>query len=236
MSTYYVFGYGSLLDYGTIPDSQKPDNIKPPQPVRLQEKILRRGWWAPGTNPGFNPTFLGAVRSSDGPPLNGIIYEVNDSGMAYLNQRESNASMATLDVKGTDFQWLNGREDPLNEKVIVYYNKYGYEAAQGLYPSKSFPIVQSYLDICLTGALDLEESFPGARDFSREFIESTEGWSRFWVNDRIYPRRPFFMVRRAGDIDWILSATPTTAALFQQIELEPACWEDRNPRQGELPT
>ena len=47
----------------------------------------------------------------------------------------------------------------------------------------------------------------------------TTGWSEHWVNDRIYPRRPFVHQPRAGEIDRLLSAS--LPELFGRIRLEP---------------
>jgi hypothetical protein len=71
-------------------------------------------------------------------------------------------------------------------------------------PSKDYPIVQSYVDIFITGCLELERNFE-AEGFSDECVRSTRGWSsNFWINDRIYPRRPFMYQPRASDIDKLL--------------------------------
>jgi hypothetical protein len=32
-------------------------------------------------------------------------------------------------------------------------------------------------------------------------VLTTQGWSTHWVNDRIYPRRPFMYQPSAGEID-----------------------------------
>lgn len=58
---------------------------------------------------------------------------------------------------------------------------------------------------------------------------STPSGSQYWVNDRLYPRRPFIYQPNASRIDAALKAAPKTAELFYEVELEPATWEDRKP-------
>lgn len=47
-----------------------------------------------------------------------------------------------------------------------------------------YPILQTYLDTCLKGYLEYGEAF------AIEFLETTTGWSKFWLNDREVARRP----------------------------------------------
>jgi hypothetical protein len=37
--------------------------------------------------------------------------------------------------------------------------------------------------------------------FTQEFIRTTSGWNANWVNDRLYPRRPFIYAPNASAID-----------------------------------
>jgi hypothetical protein len=83
--------------------------------------------------------------------------------------------------------------------------------------SEEKPLVQSYVDIFISGCLEQEEQQRLA-GFAQRCINSTTDWSAFWVNDRIYPRRPFIYQPKAGLIDHLLNnALPE---LFQQIHIE----------------
>ena len=88
-------------------------------------------------------------------------------------------------------------------------------------PSAEFPIVQSYVDICLTGCLQIQQGFPEAGNFAAEFIQSTQEWSTFWENDRANPRRPF-AIPMAQDIDVLLKKYLPT--FFAEIRLAPGRW------------
>lgn len=68
-------------------------------------------------------------------------------------------------------------------------------------PTPQFPMVQSYVDLCINGCLEIESLYRTANGFAEEFIRTTSGWNANWVNDRIYPRRPFIYAPTAGAID-----------------------------------
>jgi hypothetical protein len=69
-------------------------------------------------------------------------------------------------------------------------------------------MVQSYVDICINGCLELEALYRRAKEeaFTEEFIRTTSGWNAYWVNDRLYPRRPFIYAPNATAIDKALKA------------------------------
>jgi len=74
-------------------------------------------------------------------------------------------------------------------------------------PTPTFPMVESYVDICINGCLELEALYRSVQgSFTQEFIRTTTGWNAYWVNDRIYPRRPFIYAPNASAIDKALKA------------------------------
>ncbi|HEX4285101.1 MAG TPA: hypothetical protein VHZ28_08405 [Terracidiphilus sp.] len=81
--------------------------------------------------------------------------------------------------------------------------------------------MQSYVDICLAGCLQIQQGFPEAGDFAEEFIQSTREWSKYWENDRVNPRRPFG-IPMAQDIDVLLKKHLPT--YFAEIRLAPGRW------------
>ena len=88
------------------------------------------------------------------------------------------------------------------------------------------PIVQSYVDICLSGCLEIEATFPLAKEaeFAETFLKTSTDWSKYWVNDRIYPRRAYVYQPNAGRIDELIEKV-LGAELFSSIQIEPASWE-----------
>ena len=51
-------------------------------------------------------------------------------------------------------------------------------------PSITHPILQTYIDVCITSCLEHGD------DFAREFISTTFLWTPYWLNDREIARRP----------------------------------------------
>jgi hypothetical protein len=82
-------------------------------------------------------------------------------------------------------------------------------------PTSTFPIVQSYVDICVNGCLEVEALYRAATGYVQEFIKTTTGWNKYWVNDRLYPRRPFIYVPNASKIDQALQ----TGNVLQYVQL-----------------
>lgn len=71
--------------------------------------------------------------------------------------------------------------------------------------SVNYPIIQSYVDIFISGCIEIEEKY-NLKHFAKECVKTTHGWNTLhWVNDRIYPRRPFVYVPKAREIDETLS-------------------------------
>lgn len=84
-------------------------------------------------------------------------------------------------------------------------------------PSADFPIVQSYVDIMLGGCLEIEKNFAIAQ-FAEMCVTTTTGWSQHWVNDRIYPRRPFIYQPRSREIDQMLGTILPDLLPLRKIE------------------
>ena len=101
-----------------------------------------------------------------------------------------------------------------------------YANTEKRYASAEFPIVQSYVDICLNGCLEIEATYPLARQarFAETFLKTCSDWSKYWVNDRIYPRRAFIYVPNASPIDGLIQGV-LGEEVFSGIQIEPASWE-----------
>ena len=69
------------------------------------------------------------------------------------------------------------------------------------FASSNHPILQTYVDICISGCLEF------SREFAVEFILSTIGWDGPWLNDREVPRRPWVFCPAFKAIDDILNET-----------------------------
>jgi hypothetical protein len=215
--TNYLFGYGSLIDrasrMATTPRAFAA------YPVIVAD--VARGWWSYGRPIGFSTCFLGAANLA-GARCNGVIYSVSDSELEETDRREAIYKRAAINPEQLTF--LDGRKTLAHDATVWFYALPDGLTTSAEKPSARYPIVQSYLDLCLNGCLEIEALYPLAEEagFTRMFINETRDWSPFWVNDRSYPRRPFATISRAGLIDTLLNeALPE---LFAQIQIEPPTW------------
>jgi hypothetical protein len=221
----YILGYGSLIEFASR--TRTAPNALYVRPVRVNNLV--RGWFAQSTGPGYSPTYLGACRTdqmrgrpSRLPFLNGVLYYVTPTELAATDLRE-NAGYERKQVALRDLVMLDGGSPPAGN-IWIYLNKIPDDRhADDYAPSAQYPIVQSYVDICVNGALEIEANFPSAAGFAKDLIESTYFWSNFWVNDRPMPRRPFMYRSNAGDIDNVLHRYKRD--YFMQMRIEPATWE-----------
>jgi hypothetical protein len=143
---------------------------------------------------------------------NGVLFALPPTELDRLNWREAEYTAAQVDPATVDV--LGGDAVPGNAEIWYY-------AVEGIrLPNATHPIVQSYVDICIGGCLEIEEAFPQARAgaFARQFIATTEGWQTPWINDRQLPWRPSVYEPRAWDIDDLLKDV-VGAELFGQIKV-----------------
>ena len=192
--TQYIIGYGSLMQ----DESRKRTSPQagPAYPVDI--KGYRRGWFARGAAVGFGATYLG-IWPDQASHLNAVIYQVDQTELAATDKREM--SYCRTGVETSDIRTLANEFIPDTGAQIWIYVSLPQHAAT---PDSRYPIVQSYVDIFISGCLEQEQRF-GLAEFSQECLSTTTDWSEHWVNDRIYPRRPFIYQPRAGQIDHLLS-------------------------------
>jgi hypothetical protein len=199
--TNYVFGYGSLLERASRTRTN-PEAVGA-WPARVTG--YQRGWFHQfADNVGSTCTYLGA-ESAKGQSINGVVYPVND--IESTKQRET--GYTAVQLAADDIVMLDG-SGPLKvgDDLSVYIFVSNPDSiSKTKEPTPKFPMVQSYVDICINGCLELESLYRAVKgSFTQEFIRTTTGWNANWVNDRIYPRRPFIYAPNATAIDKALQA------------------------------
>jgi hypothetical protein len=202
-----VVGYGSLMEDGSR--RRTAPRAGPAHPVDVAG--FERGWFARGGAVGFSTTYLGA-RANMGSHLNAVAYEVDAAELAATDRRESSycrAPVAPADLRPLEHAYSL----PDGAQAWIYV----VSADRAHDPDVDFPIVQSYVDVFLSGCLEQEERF-ALEGFARRCIATTRGWSAHWVNDRIFPRRPFAYQPRAARIDRLLH--DEVPAEFAAIRIE----------------
>ena len=201
----YILGYGSFLQTAsrqrTLPSSDAG------LPVLISG--FERGWFIRGSI--YSPTsYLGAIENPDR-SLNGAIYRLG----------------IVDEIKASDLResgYCRKRIEP--EQLRLFDQGAVPEGEIWIYvappdriqmPNADYPIVQSYVDLFLGGCLEIQKQF-SLTDFGEQCVNTTSGWSAHWVNDRIYPRRPFIYEPQSFGIDQIL--LKTIPDLLQQRVIE----------------
>jgi len=195
----FIFGYGSLIERASRLRTAPTAELA--YPAIAHE--FQRGWYAqmPEDFSSISPTYLGCYPLKNA-HVNGVIYEVTEAELEATDEREEGYKRVEV-MHFEEYEQVTS----VGDKVWIYINDFeDVVPPPEAYPSEEFPIVQSYVDICINGCLEVEAEFPIAKDdhFIIDFIRSTIGWSEFWANDRIYPRRPFMYRKNAVAIDKIL--------------------------------
>jgi len=213
----YIFGYGSLIEQASR--MRTTPAARYVLPARVHG--YARAWWARTGAIGFTTTFVGAIPEPSA-SINGVIYAVSEEELKADDLREQGYKRMNAS-QFQEIEILTGGPAPQGD-VWLYVNDFKNEKERlESLPSAQVPIVQSYVDICLTGCLQIEEGFPGAKDFAAEFIASTQQWSKYWENDRVNARRPFVTVPLYWKIDALLQKQ--LPQLFSEIQLAPGRWE-----------
>jgi hypothetical protein len=159
-----------------------------------------------------SPTVLGGVADT-GAECNGVIFRVTPAEFGSYSQREIGYEPTKID--SSRITMLDGGS-ALPDGDIWYF-----ASTRKRFPSEEHPIVQSYVDVCLNGCLEIEAMYPLAKEahFAEHFIKTTSNWGPPWINDRIYPWRPFVYVPRASAIDTLIKNV-LGQEMFAQIRLK----------------
>jgi cation transport regulator ChaC len=202
----YIVGYGSLMDE----QSKKNTDPTAQKSIPVLIKGYKRSWSVHGNSPGLNATFLSVSRDPRS-SINGIIYRLSHpKHIAKYDRREISYCRRELEPHQVQ---LYSATLPHHKQIWIYIS----DKTPHFYPNKDFPIVQSYVDIFIRGCIQIEEQYK-IKNFAKDCIQSTEQWSDHWVNDRIFPRRPFLYEPFASKIDALLKKTQPEK--FKQIKIE----------------
>jgi hypothetical protein len=208
----YIIGYGNLIDQASKEKfySESGESI----PVRVAG--FGRHWNFQKPVIGFGSTYLGAV-IDETVTFNAVVFTIpgGDNVTATLvGHDERQPSFCRQKVEKDKLKALAKDAKPLEDgDYWLYVTRSAYS---GL-PNPTFPIVQSNVDVFVAGCIDIGKKHE-IPEYAAECIQSTFGWEGTWVNDRIFPRRPYVHLPRANEIDTLLA---TNAPLgFGKILIE----------------
>lgn len=212
-SKQFIFGYGSLVESKSR--AMTSPTALYASPVNIAG--IQRGWFDQTGGVSLSTTYLGAVPNASA-SCNGVIFQVSQQQLDAFDQRETGYNREKIDRQNVTM--LDGSQTAPEGDIWYYAN------AEKRFASPQFPIVQSYVDICLNGCLEIEATYPLAKQaaFAETFLRTSSDWSKYWVNDRLYPRRAFIYMPNASRIDQLI-VNVLGKELFNSIQIEPASWE-----------
>ncbi|WP_343039018.1 gamma-glutamylcyclotransferase family protein [Paraburkholderia bonniea] len=201
----FIFGYGSLINSA----SRNATASKPIAaiPVRVSTAFGYIRSWNDRSPSGF--TALGLRRPLPGEQamtINGVLYPVEGNDMAAFDAREK--GYVRVEVPRHDIEAISWQRLPERGRIWVYIpDMAGQEPGTGL-PSADarYPLLESYVDVVVEGGLEFGEAY------ARELIETTQGWSAFWLNDRLRARRPWVADKDYQAVDTLLAEHVPTFA------------------------
>jgi len=167
---------------------------------------MKRGWYfrVSSTTPMTLPWTTLVCSDAPNFTTNGILLPTTDDELSQLDLREKGYRRMTIDTKCIECLCKN-KQIPKN--ATVYY--YGLPSSEFALSDRDAPLLQSYIDTCLSGCIRIDSLLhTGSTDypFTTEFLKTTQQWDkmRYWINDRVHPRRPHVFVPDADIIDQLL--------------------------------
>jgi len=200
----------TLCDRRTRADSVSKCSAASGSRVARIKAGLKRGWYASGVGASqlaaeveaqgpawssqqlfLSPQYLGLIRGSRDTTVNGVVYPVTRSQLAKQDQREAGYERTQIPWEAVTLLDIGPGTLETPDKSLPLYAYVVMEGRETL-PGPATPIAQSYVDIFLGGALDIDAEVrfaDSSYSFTAEVIATTYGWSSHWVNDRILPYR-----------------------------------------------
>ena len=204
---HFIFGFGSLINHNSR--RQTNPESKDAIPVRVAPEFgYIRSWNYHGTSSKLTALGVREIENGeDAHSINGVIYPVNGTDMSLVDEREDGYKRVEVPWRFVEsFSWP-ALPDPDQTKLWMYLPE------NPQHPNSEYPVLQTYVDVCLDGCLEYGE------EFAKEFLESTFGWSQFWLNDRLLARRPWIHCPNHQLIDRLLEEHPKTGNTAHQRKL-----------------
>jgi gamma-glutamylcyclotransferase (GGCT)/AIG2-like uncharacterized protein YtfP len=205
----FIFGYGSLIE------SQSRAMIAPSalQASPVNVAGIQRGWFGQIGGASLSPTYLAAIPDPHA-NCNGVIFRVSQQQLEAFDEHEIGYLRQRIDPH--NISMLDGTKSAADGDVWFY------APPDKRFASPEFPIVQSYVDICLNGCLEIEATYPLTKEakFAEVFLKTSTDWSLYWVNDRIFPRMATIHQPNASRIDELIKRV-LGEEMFSNIQIEP---------------
>jgi hypothetical protein len=207
--TQFIFGYGSLINTASRNSTAGTPTVAIPARISVAFGYVRS--WNERSPYGF--TALGLRKPHPGESagtINGVIYPVESNDLAKFDARESRYTR--VEVPHENIEPVGWQRLPERGQIWIYVPTRGGTAGDQELPepNAAFPLLESYIDVVVEGALEY------GPDFARELLETTAGWSKYWLNDRELARRPWVHDTRAVAVDRLLATVAPASAFFPE--------------------
>ena len=237
----FIFGFGSIIQ--TASRSGTDPSVRDAAPCRISAAWgYVREWNFQASTAQICALGLRRVRPGEvGATINGVCFPAPDD-LTEFDCREN--GYCRVPVATHLVVMLSWHVLPPDANVFVYVpyapavvSKYGCDPRTGLTkcsgacgpegllpseapglglqpPSISYPILQTYVDVCLSGCLEYGD------EFAREFIQTTFLWSPYWLNERELARRPWLHQKQYNKIDTLLREGVGSVFAHRKLESE----------------
>ena len=198
--TTYLFGYGTLINnesrqatlvlcFGSGTSALQQAQDFPAFLVEISPEFGYRREFCFKSGTGF--TALGLVPTGDsgysrGPNLQGVVFGVSATALSEFDRREKGYTRVKIPLEYilALSSSAAAAPHPLPAGAVVY--TYVQLDEHKALPSEDHPILQTYIDTCLSGCLAW-----GGEKLMSDFVAATGGWSTYWLNDPPMSRRPW---------------------------------------------
>ena len=239
--TNFLIGFGSIIQTASRASSDPGAVDAAPCRIKAEFGYVRE-WNFQASTAQISALGLRRIRPGEqGATINGVLFPAPDD-LAVFDERENGYMRVEVPLGLVEF--LTWHRLPPHARIYVYVpyapsvvDKYGADPATGLPccsgptppdgllpseapglglqpPSLHFPIVQTYIDVCITGCLEHGELF------AREFLRTTFLWSPYWLNERALARRPWVHQKQYVKIDALLGEEVPEYFRHRKLESE----------------
>jgi hypothetical protein len=212
LPTDFIVGYGSLINSASRNSTATAPIAAIPIRVLAAFGYIRT-WNERGALTHWTALGLRKPKPGEGAEtINGVLYPVDAADLAKFDGRER--SYVRVAVPKSQIEAVGWQPLPQSGHFWIYVPRVVAQGAPGaagngfMAPDADYPIVESYVDVVVEGGLEY------GPDFAHEIIETTDGWNRFWLDDRETPHRPWVHDPSAMKVDQLLAAASATAKLL----------------------
>ncbi|KAG7360875.1 tetratricopeptide repeat family protein [Nitzschia inconspicua] len=222
----YIFGFGSIMNTSTHAPWLQPSgkgndvlnkrssssssfSVLPGAVVTLTKEFGYERRWNFRSSTGFTALGVSKAKSVNAASdINGVLFQVPKEMMPGFDRREVGYEKVPIPIEFLRFDNGDLVENDRNGNSCLCYKQLNSNSRLWLYvPLPSFskpadenhPLLQSYVDTVLQGCLEW-----GGERMADIFIQTTGGWSTYFLNDTPSSRRPWLFRKDYSTIDRLL--------------------------------